>query len=75
MNIEEKAPNNRESRNVEHDTKINRKSKPGFDSILPKLNLYTREAAPHVISASRVSKYPNNSSINLRLLNIVLILF
>ena len=75
MNIEEKEPNNSESRKVEHDTKTNRKSKPGLDSILPKLNLYTKEAIPQVNNASKVKIYPIISAINLRLLNIVLILF
>jgi hypothetical protein len=73
--IDVKEPNNRERRNVEHDTKTNRKSKLGFDSILPKLNLYTNEATPHVIKASKVKIYPINSAINLKLLNIALKLF
>jgi len=73
--IEVNEPNNREKRKVEHVTKIRRKSKLGLDLIFPKLNLYTNEAIPQVNKASSVKMYPINSGINLKLLNIVLILF
>lgn len=73
--MKENVPNNKESRKVVHDTKINLKRRPGFDSILPRLNLYTKEAIPHVNNASSVNIYPINSAINLRLLIIALKLF
>ena len=75
IKMKENVPNNKESRNVEQDTKINLKSRPGFESILPKLNLYTKEAIPHVNNASSVNIYPINSGINLTLLNIALKLY
>ena len=73
--IEVNAPNTRESKKVEQDTKMSRNNKLGFESILLKLNLYTNEATPHVIRASSVNIYPIISAINLELLNIALKLF
>ena len=67
-NIEEKEPKINARRKVVHDTKINLNSRPGFESIFPKLNLYTKEATPHVIRASNVKIYPINSDIILKLL-------
>ncbi len=66
------VPKKRARIKVEHDTKINLKRRPGFDSILPRLNLYTNEAIPHENKASSVKMYPINSDIILVLLNIAL---
>lgn len=74
-NIDDKEPNSRDNRKVQHDTKINLNNKLGLDSILPRPNLYTNEAMPHVNKASNVKIYPTNSAINLKLFSIALKLF